>query len=60
MGSIFVEVGYSGLESVEKNVFDNFLQIQKFPFFMSNFKKVFVVEVLVRYQAVDCSGAILL
>ena len=45
---MFVEVGYSGLESVEKNVFDDFLEISKHPFFLSNFKKVFVVEVLVR------------
>ena len=60
MDSIFVEVEYSGLESVEKNVFDNFLEISKHPFFLSNIKKVFVVEDLVRQQAVDCTGAILL
>ena len=48
MDSIFVEVEYSGLESVEKNVFDNFLEISKHPFFLSNIKKVFVVEDLVR------------
>ena len=32
MDSFFVEVGYSRLESVEKNVFDNFLEIsEQFP-----------------------------
>ena len=39
MGSIFVEVRYSGLESVEKNVFDNFLVIRKHPFFSEQFQK---------------------
>ena len=61
MDSVFVEAGYSGLESAEKNVFDNFLEILKHPFFSEQFKKkVFVVGVLVRQQAVDCSRAILL
>ena len=49
MDSVFVEAGYSGLESAEKNVFDNFLEILKHPFFSEQFKKkVFVVGVLVR------------
>ena len=48
MDSVFVEVGYSGLESVEKNVFDNFSKFENILFFLSNFKKVFVVGVLVR------------
>ena len=39
MDSVFVEVGYSGLESVEKNVFDNFLEICKHPFFSEQFQK---------------------
>ena len=33
MDSIFVEAGYSEFESVEKNVFDNFLEIRKHPSF---------------------------
>ena len=49
MDSVFVEAGYSGLESAEKNVFDNFLEILKHSFFSEQFKKiVFVVGVLVR------------
>ena len=48
MDSVFVEIGYYGLESVEKNVFDNFLEIWKHFFFLRNFKKVFVVGVSVR------------
>ena len=39
MDSVFVEAGYSGLESVEKNVFDNFLEICKHPFFSEQFQK---------------------
>ena len=48
MDSVFVEVGYSGLESIEKNVFGKFLEIENVLSFLSNFKKVFVVEVLAR------------
>ena len=39
MDSIFVEVGYSGFESVEKNVFNNFLETWKHPFFSEQFQK---------------------
>ena len=39
MDSIFVEVGYSRIESVEKNVFNNFLKIWKHPFFSEQFQK---------------------
>ena len=37
-----------------------FSKFENILFFLSDFKKVFVVEVLVRQQAVDCSRAILL
>ena len=42
MDSVFVEAGYSGLESAEKNVFDNFLEILKHPFFYEQFKKKYL------------------
>ena len=41
MDSVFVEVGYSGLQSVEKNVFGKFLEIWKSPFFSEQFQKCF-------------------
>ena len=39
MDSVFVEVRYSGLESVENNVFDNLLEIWKHPYFSEQFLK---------------------
>ena len=47
MDPVFAEVEYSGFEFVEKNIFDKFLEIWKHISFLSNFKKVFAVEVLV-------------
>ena len=48
MDSVFVEVGYCELESVEKNFSIRFSKFENTLSFLSNFKKVFVVDVLVR------------
>ena len=39
MDPVFAEVEYSGLEFVEKNIFDKFLEIWKHPFFSEQFQK---------------------
>ena len=39
MDSVFAEVEYSGLEFVQKNIFNTFLEIWKHPFFSEQFQK---------------------